>query len=335
LATLEGNTNFNAVTYSSGLSAVTALMFHLKPRRIFITLKEGYWGTHEVMALFEEMTKGYKSENPLELVDISTLDDYINTILANEQQQPNRYTGDLIWLETPMNPTCKMSDIAEYVEKAKKIKAMVAVDSTFASPILQQPLLLGVDFVFHSTTKFLGGHSDLLGGAIITNNENARSQLSRQRGIFGNVMGNMECWLLLRSLRTLELRVTHQSKTANEVALWLESQIDNEETNKRVTKVWYPLEKSHPDHYAICQKQMKGPPGILSVELDTAANARKLPTLLELFIHATSLGGYESLVDYRYMWDDNAPPGLLRLSIGLESSKDLIADLKYALLQLQ
>jgi cystathionine gamma-synthase len=291
-----------------------------------------------------------------ELEDLDTLDDYIekheskNTTAtddnSNNTTQQTTTTGSigfkngrqarhLIWLESPKNPSCRLEDFELYVQKAKLIGAQVLVDSTFGTPVFQKPLLFGVDYVLHSCTKFLSGHSDILAGAIVTKSEDTHKKLQKERSVMGNVLGNLETWLLLRSIRTLEVRVNQQSKTAQEFAEWLEAQIDNEETNKRVTKVWYPTLQSNPEDRELCIKQMNGRgPGILSVELDTPENAQKLPTIVKLFTNATSLGGYESLMDYRYQWDTTVSPKLIRISIGLEHVNDLIKDMKKALLSL-
>jgi len=198
----------------------------------------------------------------------------------------------------------------------------VVVDSTFATPILQNPLQLGADIVIHSCTKALGGHSDLMAGVLVAN-ETIANQLHRERTLLGSVLGNLECWLLLRSLRTLKLRVKRQCKTAIKIALWLEK-------NEKVTKVWHPIVASHPDH-ELCKKQMKAPPACFSFELKSPEQASVLPKRLKMFTNATSLGGVESLIDYRFAYDKSVSSCLLRISIGLESAKDLIADLEQGL----
>ncbi|EFC48793.1 predicted protein, partial [Naegleria gruberi] len=251
-----------------------------------------------------------------------------------DEKKSGLYVGDVIWLETPVNPTCDLEDIEYYSKKAKQMGALVVVDSTFASPALQQPLKWGADFALHSATKFMGGHSDLLGGMITGKSNGLISSVKSYRSVMGGVMGNLEAYLLMRSLRTLNVRVNYQSQSAEIVANWLQSQIGNEETRMKETSEPSNNERKL-TNYEICEKQMDGKgPGILSFELSDPLEARKLPKLLNIIENATSLGGVESSIDYRFQWDNFSPPSLLRLSIGLESPKDLITDLKNAILKL-
>lgn len=293
LGALEGG---HAVVYGSGLAAVQALLMHLRPRRVAIA-PGGYHGTYAVLAQWR----------PLGVV----------TVPLEAELQP----GDLVWLETPRNPTCEVTDIAAQARRARSAGAFLAVDSTFATPVLQQPLALGAHFVMHSSTKFLSGHSDALGGVLAVAEEERAVKLRQERAVQGNVLGALETWLTLRSLRTLELRVRRQSGTATELARWLSG---------RVAKVWHPSLPGHPGHH-ISQEQMWGPGGVLSIELDSEAQARALPARLRLFRDATSLGGVESLIEWRRRHDPQAPPTLLRISIGLEDPADLIADLEQGL----
>ncbi|KAL9650228.1 hypothetical protein ABK040_014884 [Willaertia magna] len=368
LGCLEGG---YCMTYSSGLSAVNAVLHHIKPTKIYIKLKEGYFGCHDVIYKYRENIQSFlpkDSPKAVEVIDLSELDKIdVSSVSNNEdnqQEDGNEILGSikdrelitkakslsleetisfvpkhrtLIWLETPVNPTCALTDIEHYVKIGKIIGAFVVVDSTFATPVLQKPLALGADFVMHSCTKFLGGHSDLLAGAVICKDSETWKYLKKERSITGDDLGNMESWLLLRSLRTLEVRVLQQSKNAVELAKWFESQINNPETNSHLTKVWHPsLERStSKEQYELWKKHLggRGPP-MISIELDTVENTLKVVKNLKLFVYATSLGSVESLVDYRYQWDKNQPKTLLRLSIGLESVKDLIEDWRQALKQL-
>jgi len=286
-----------AVLYSSGMSAIFAALYHFKPRRVAIQ-PGGYFSVHDLLE--EWYARG----------DIIRLDEEFKE-------------GDLIWLETPKNPTNELEDIQYYVEKAHRVGAFVGVDSTFASPILQKPLNFGVDVVMHSCTKFLAGHSDVLAGSLVVKSPLVASQLKKERVMLGNVPGNLECFLLLRSLRTLTLRVETQSSNAAKVALYLSS-------HSGVTKVWHPSLPSDPG-YEICKKQMTGAPGILSMELKSLQLLHSFLEKIRLFTQATSLGGVESLVDWRYRYDKSCPETLLRMSIGLEDVNDLIQDLKLAL----
>ncbi|KAL9657150.1 hypothetical protein ABK040_015856 [Willaertia magna] len=374
LGCLEGG---YCLTYSSGLSSVNAIIQHIKPTKIYIKLKEGYFGCHDVIYKYRETIQSYlpkDSPYAVEIIDLSELNkiDVSSVssvvVVGNNNNEKNDLTQKqqtlveshelmfkaknlsleetikyvpkyrtLIWLETPNNPTCVLTDIEHYSKIAQVIGAYVAVDSTFATPVLQKPLALGADFVMHSCTKFLGGHSDLLAGAIICKDSEAWRYLREERTITGDDLGNLESWLLLRSLRSLEVRVTQQAKNAVELAKWFERQINNQETNCHITKVMHPsLENSTTrEQYELWKKQMGGRgPAILSIELDTIENALKVVKYLKCFVFATSLGSVESLVDYRYYCDKNCSPTLLRLSIGLESVNDLIEDWKQALKQL-
>jgi cystathionine gamma-synthase len=289
LGALEGG---HAVVYGSGLAAVQALLMHLRPKRVAIA-PGGYHGTHRVLEQWQPLG--------------------VTVVPLEAELQP----GDLVWLETPRNPTCEVADIAAHARSAHAAGAFLAVDSTFATPVLQRPLALGAHFVMHSSTKFLSGHSDALGGVVAVVEEERAVRLRKERGIQGNVPGALETWLTLRSLRTLELRVQRQSATATELARWLAG---------RVTRVWHPSLPGHPGH-RISREQMRGPGGVLAIELANEAQARALPGRLRLFRDATSLGGVESLIEWRRRHDPQAPPALLRISTGLEDPADLIADL--------
>ena len=293
LGALEGG---HALTYASGLASVHALVHYLRPKRVAI--RGGYFGVH---ALLHRLAP--------EGVSVVDLDD------AVEQ-------GDLVWLETPRNPTCEVEDIAAYAKRAHAAGAWLGVDSTFASPVLQKPLELGADFVMHASTKFLAGHTDALGGVLVAATEEHARGLAEARKVTGAVMGALETWLTLRSLRTLGLRVERQSASAAQLAAWLST---------RVPKTWHPSLPGHPGH-ALLHSQMRGMGGgVLSIDMADEAQARSLPARLRLFREATSLGGVESLIEWRRRNDPMARPTLLRISVGLEHADDLIADFSRAL----
>jgi cystathionine gamma-synthase len=287
LGQLEGG---HAVTYASGLAAVYAALRHLRPKRVAID--RGYHGTHMVLQRLRE--------DGVEVIELDAA--------------PR--AGDVIWLETPKNPTCEIEDIAAHAHRAQGVGAKVVVDSTFATPILQHPLALGAHLVMHSSTKFIAGHSDVLGGVLVAGTAEQAERLRAERSVTGAVPGSLETWLTLRSLRTLDLRVRRQSASATELAAWLQG---------RVPRVWHPSLATHPGH-KIASEQMLGPGGVLSIELADADAAKALPPRLRLFRNATSLGGVESLIEWRRLHDAHAPPGLLRISVGLEDPADLIAD---------
>ncbi len=289
LGALEGG---HAVVYASGQAAATAALLHLRPKRVAIA-RGGYHGTH---AAIDALAPLGVAKIPLDAPLVP---------------------GDLVWLETPKNPTCEIQDVAAHARRAHAAGATVLVDGTFATPVLQRPLELGADLVYHSVTKLLAGHSDALAGVLAVRDEAVAARLREERTVTGAVPGALETWLALRGLRTLGLRVRRQSETATALAAWLEP---------RVARVWHPSLASHPGH-ALAAAQMRGPGPILSIELASEEKARALPRHLALFRDATSLGGVESLVEWRRKHDPEAPPALLRLSVGLEDPEDLVRDL--------
>jgi cystathionine gamma-synthase len=293
LGALEGG---EAVVYASGQAAATAALLHLRPRRVAIA-RGGYHGTHQAVDALAPLG--------VEKVGLG---------------EPLR-AGDVVWLETPRNPTCELEDVAAHAARAHAAGAAVVVDGTFATPVLQRPLALGADLVLHSVTKLLAGHSDALAGVLVTREPPVAAALRAARTVSGAVPGALETWLALRGLRTLGLRVRRQTETATLLAAWLEP---------RVARVWHPSLRSHPGH-DLALRQMRGPGPILSIELATEEAARALPGALALFRDATSLGGVESLAEWRRKHDPEAPPTLVRLSVGLEDPEDLVADLAQAL----
>ena len=207
------------------------------------------------------------------------------------------------------------------------------VDGTFAPPPLQHPLALGADLVMHSTTKYLSGHSDAMGGALCVRDEALAAQLKDDRTALGSTPGAMEVWLLLRSLRTLHLRVERQSHTATRLARWLEDATLHREhpLSGMIHAVHHPSLTSHVSHEIALRQMPGGCGGVLAVELQSEEAAKALPAQLALFRDATSLGGVESLVEWRRKYDDEVSPLLLRLSIGLEDEEDLKQDLEQAI----
>lgn len=242
----------------------------------------------------------------------------------------------LIWLESPTNPLMKLIDIAAVAELAHPRGIRVAVDNTFASPYCQRPLSLGADVVHYSTTKYIGGHSDVVGGALVTSDAELYQQLKYLQNAVGGVPGAFDSWLVLRGLKTLALRMRQHSSNAFEVACWLER-------HAAVKRVYYPGLESHPQH-ALARRQMVGGfGGMLSFEVTGGvAAAREVARRTRLFTLAESLGGVESLIELpALMTHASLPPerraeigiddGLIRLSVGIEEADDLIADLAQAL----
>ncbi len=293
IGALEGG---EAVTFPSGQAAALSSLLHFRPRRVALA-RGGYHGTHALLELLR----------PLGMQAVP---------LAAEPGE-----GDVVWLETPRNPTCEMEDIAAHAARAHAAGARLVVDGTFATPVLQRPLALGADAVVHSTTKFLSGHSDALGGVVVVPTFGAADELRRARATSGCVPGALETWLTLRGIRTLGVRVRRQEETAAQLARWLEP---------RVARVWHPSLPSHPGH-ELARRQMRGFGSILALELESEEAARTLPRRLSLFRDATSLGGVESLVEWRRKHDPEAPATLLRISVGLEDPEDLVADLERGL----
>ena len=262
-----------AVTYSSGLSALFAIFESVQPKTIVIS--KGYHGTQEALELYT------RNRNVMVIFE----DECTKTMLQDLK------AGDLVLIESPQNPYGIIADIPMIIENVRD-DVIVAVDGTFCPPPLQQLLDLktakrSVDIVMHSCTKALGGHSDMLGGVLVTKSKTLHSKLLDDRLAMGTVMGNFESWLLLRSLRTLKLRVTQQSNSAAYLANWLNSK--SEPSVALVTKVWHASLPSHPGHY-IAKRDCTGWSGVLSIELQSPLQARLLVRSLELFANATSLG---------------------------------------------
>lgn len=311
-----------ALLYSSGLAAAhAALHTFAKDGRLRVAIDGGYHGTHMVL---NEMRTALGPG--MEVVPLPS---------AAEAAKPGVLKpGQVVWLETPRNPACDIYDVAAYVRAAHAASAHVVVDSTFAPPPTQVPLALGADICMHSSTKYLAGHSDALGGVLFVGDSQLHTRLLNQRTAFGAVPGSMETWLLLRSLRTLHLRVEKQCATAAGVAAWLHEATHSPEhpLHGLVHDVRHPSLPSHPGH-EIAKRQMA--PGLFggtfALLLRDEAAARALPAQLRLFKDATSLGGVESLIEWRRKYDDDVDARLLRVSVGLEHQTDLIADLESAI----
>ena len=334
LGRLDGGT---AVTYSSGLAAATALIKAVRPRRIYS--EAGYHGVKAAMGYWQERAEAvggkveFITEEQLQRIADQPDSDFQLSRLSLGPSSDGSATStsagagrvlDLIWLESPNNPYATVADLGYFAAIARKTGAVLAVDATLSSPLGQQPLQHGCDVVMHATTKYLGGHSDLLGGALVCKDERMAETLLRERLIDGAVMGNLECWLLLRSLRTFSLRVKQQTTTVLQVLDFLTRQ------QQHITLVHHPSLPSHPSH-AIAQRYLLLPPATFAIELKDERSAKQLIAGLRLWKEATSLGGVESLVDWRYQYDKGVSPGLLRLSVGVEEADDLITDLKQAL----
>ncbi|KAL3494353.1 hypothetical protein BJX62DRAFT_223334 [Aspergillus germanicus] len=306
--------NGQAISYSSGLSAFHAALTLLNPRRI--SIGNGYHGCHGVIDLFSRLTGLQKLplDCPAEALE----------------------AGDVIHLETPVNPEGTSFNIETYAKKAHSRGAYLIVDGTFAPPPLQDPFQWGADLVMHSGSKYFGGHSDVLCGVLAAQNKDWAQQLLKDRVFLGSVMGNMESWLGVRSLRTLEVRVQRLSQNATNLVSWLHEALhapnaapgsDEEATQKALEQVFHSSLQKDDESWLL--KQMPNGFGpVFSITMKEEDYARKLPSKLAFFQHATSLGGVESLIEWRTMSDKTVDRRLLRVSIGLENWEDLRWDLK-------
>jgi len=239
----------------------------------------------------------------------------------------------IVWLETPTNPLLNVIDIRAAADAAHAAGAMVVVDNTFATPYLQRPLELGADIVVHSTTKYLGGHSDVVGGFAATNDPTVAERLQFLQKSLGAVPGPFDCWLVLRGIKTLAVRMRKHCENAHAVALWLDR-------HARVEQVLYPGLPKHPGH-AIAARQMRDFGGMISFLVESEEEAVSLVARTKVFQLAESLGGVESLIEHPARMTHAstadapfaAPRNLIRLSVGLESAEDLVADLEAALVR--
>jgi len=320
LAALEGGKQ--AIAFASGLAATQAILELLDGGDHLVLGNNVYGGTFrlvdKIMARFGIV---YTQ------VDTSDLAALKAAITPKTK---------LVMLETPTNPMLGLSDIAAVrtVVKEAAPNAILAVDNTFATPFNQQPLSLGADLVFHSTTKYLNGHSDSIGGVVVTNNDDLAAKLAFIQNAAGAILSPMESFLILRGTKTLHLRMARHNESALKIARWLEAR-------KNLTAVYYPGLESHPQH-ELAKRQMKGFSGIVSFDTGDAEKTRRVAERFKIFALAESLGGVESLVCHPASMTHGSVPAadraklgltdsLLRLSVGVEAAEDLIADLEHAL----
>ena len=310
----------HCLAFASGLGAESTMMLLLKPDDHVVYMEDVYGGTFR---LFDKVMKRFGLT--FTAVDATNLDAVENAITPSTR---------LVWLESPTNPLLRVVDIDAVSEVAHSHGAMVCVDNTFATPYLQQPLHLGADAVVHSATKYIGGHSDVVGGAIMTSDDALEERLRFHQNAIGAVPSPFDCWLLLRGIKTLALRVERQSENAMVVATALES-------NRSVQRVHYPGLQSHGGR-AVAQRQMRLFGGMVSFEVKDEATALRVLEKLEIFALAESLGAVESLAEHPARMTHASIPeaerkrsgvgdGLIRLSIGVEDAADLVADLEHAL----
>jgi cystathionine gamma-synthase len=313
MAELEGGGA--AACFASGSAATSAILQSLEPDAHIVLPEDAYYGT---IKLTRDIFKNWRLK--YSVADMSDV--------ANVERAITKATR-IVWAETPSNPMVRVIDIAAIARVAKQVGAWVVVDNTWATPVLQHPLRLGADIVMHSTTKYLGGHSDVLGGALVAPDEShalfAKARAVQQWG--GAVPSPFECWLTLRGIRTLPWRVRAQTRNAMRVAGFLDG-------HKRVERVHYPGLPSHPGH-DIALRQMSGPGAMLALQVRGGRDAAiAFTTRLKVVTRATSLGGTESLIEHRHSVegpDTRSPENLLRMSVGLEHADDLLEDLDQAL----
>jgi cystathionine beta-lyase len=320
LAAIE-NGKFGAC-FGSGLAAIDCVIKMLNPGDEVISTNDLYGGSYRIFkTIFEKYGIKFHFVN---MQNSSEVESLVNT------------KTKLIWVETPTNPMMNIVDIAAMAQIAKKAGAMLAVDNTFATPYLQTPLDLGADIVMHSATKYLGGHSDVVMGALVTSNEEIANEIYRIQNSSGAVTGPMDSFLVLRGIKTLHLRVQRHCENGEVVANFLKN-------HPKVDKVYWPGFESHPNH-DVAKKQMKGFGGMISFTLkgNQLEDALEIVKKVELFALAESLGGVESLIGHPATMTHASIPkeireqsgvvdSLIRLSVGIEDAEDLIQDLERAL----
>jgi len=320
LAALENGTD--AICFASGLAAMDSVLKLLNPGDEVIATDDLYGGSYRIM------TKVFgKYGIKFQFADISNISKLDALITGNTK---------MIWVETPTNPMLNIIDIKAVCDLAKDKGILVCVDNTFASPYLQNPLDLGADIVVHSATKYLGGHSDVIHGVVVTKNAEIAAQIRFLQNAVGAVPGPQDCFLILRGIKTLHIRVERACQNAEKIALFLQS-------HPKVSKVYYPGFTSHPGH-EVAKKQMKMFGGMVSFDLvaNNEESARKVLSGTHYFSLAESLGGVESLIGHPASMTHGSIPkeerlkvgltdSLIRLSVGIEDVDDLIQDLEQAL----
>jgi cystathionine beta-lyase/cystathionine gamma-synthase len=304
------------LAFASGMAATDTILRLYNPGDHIIVGSDVYGGTYR---LFERVCARFGLR--FSWVDLSDL----AAVRATFTPQTK-----LLWLETPTNPLMALADIRALADLAPD-GVRIAVDNTFASPAIQQPLNFGAHIVMHSSTKYLGGHSDVVGGALVVNDEQLFKDLKFLQNAVGAVPGPLDCFLVMRGIKTLAVRMERHSFNGLHVARFLDD-------HPAVKKVLYPGLESHPQH-DLAQRQMRGFGGMISILLDSAETARQMVTRTKLFALAESLGGVESLIEHPYSMTHAStaaspiavPPELVRLSVGIEHDDDLLADLRQAL----
>jgi cystathionine gamma-lyase len=324
VADLEGGSA--AFAFASGLAAISAVLELLPAGSHIVAGDDMYGGTYRLFERVRRRSAGH---------DFT----YVNLADPGALQQALRPGTAMVWVETPTNPMLKLADLRAIGTLCRERGILLVCDNTFASPIVQRPLEHGIDIVVHSTTKFMNGHSDVIGGVAVVGNEPHQQQWREQLGFIQNavgaIQGPFDSFLVLRGIKTLALRLERSCANALELASWLQEQ-------PKVRHVYYPGLESHPQH-ALARRQMNGFGGIISIELDTdLAGARRFLEHCEVFTLAESLGGVESLIEHPALMTHATIPAaqraelgigdaLIRLSVGIEHVEDQREDLRRAL----
>ena len=317
LAALEGAKHGHC--FASGMSAIDTVFRMLRSGDHVIAGEDMYGGSYR---LFSKVLEKY-----------GITFTYVDTTKVDAVRASLRKETKIVYLESPTNPMMRITDIAACAEVAHKGGAMVVVDNTFCSPYLQRPIELGADIVLHSTTKFLNGHSDSVGGAVLSVSDEVAQQLGFLQNAVGAILSPFDSWLVLRGVKTLAVRMRSHEENGNAMAAYLRGQ-------KKVKKIYYPGLPDHPQH-ALAKKQMRGFGSMISFDLGSHENAKKFLDRVKLCSLAESLGGVESLISHpASMTHGSVPPetrerlgitpGLVRISVGIEEIEDLTADLDHA-----
>lgn len=319
IASLEGG-NYG-LAFSSGMSAISAVTQLLQAGDHILCCDDVYGGTYR---LFDTILKKFQLEF-----------DFVDLTVPQSLERHRKVNTKIVWLESLSNPRLKLADIEAIAAIAKKNKILVVVDNTFASPFFQKPLNLGADIVMHSTTKYLNGHSDVIGGALVMNDQGLYDKLRFIQNAIGAVPGPFDCFLILRGIKTLAVRMERHAENATRIAQFLEK-------HPNVQRVIYPGLRSHPQH-ELARKQMSGFGGMITFFIKGGLEAaRRFLERLEIFSLAVSLGGVESLIEHPALMTHASMPkemrekggisdDLIRVSVGIEHIDDLINDLKNAL----
>lgn len=308
------------LAFASGMAAESALFHLLKTGDHIVVSRDVYGGTYRIAKLVME--------------DFGLQFDFVDTTDMSALKEALKPNTKMVFIETPTNPTMEITDLRAAAKLCKERKLISVVDNTFATPYLQNPLDFGIDIVVHSATKYLNGHSDMLGGLVVLNDKKLSERLRFIQKSVGGILSPFEAWMCLRGIKTLAVRMARHDSNAMEVAAFLNN-------NRKIKKVNYPGLVSHPQHW-LAQKQMRGFGGMISFDLGSLDKAKKLLKSVRLCALAESLGGVETLISHpATMTHASVPPeerqrsgvtdGLVRISVGIEDVEDIIDDLKQAL----